>query len=555
MSSDNSDSEEEGPELLLDPRFAGRVPLNDPSYDDPNGPDKFAFKSFKGALGIGPNSSASAPLLSDCRATFTATSVQESGDDEAGALGVSSGETYWLGATEAPRCGLEKLAREIFDFHAKRLGFEAGRDFNPDCSGAEWWTQCIEGDAEIGFHFDKDYSLEENSGLDLFPHLGTITYLTGASERQAPTLIVEHAPTRQKQGESDDDGEGESPYSTCASGVRKAWLSSACPGKHTCFNGRHLHGAAEPLAKVFAQKPVEAEAEPKSKKQRVSKTQKKEQEVEEKNGLRVTFLVNLWFNWKPLGSDPLPDAVASEMSLKGDGPLSFGVPGADESLSLTWSCHGEASAAEPAYLRRRFEQRGKTHILEVPLPGGMKHDDDGDEASDSEDEVPEEEGEELPSLPYGSSAVITWPEPGPPLRVFPDPNDEDIFGDSDESESDDEDRGPPSSKDEKKFALISALIDLSQMVAAAEESGGNVSREHNEAMAQATAAIKAFSAELDEESNKECQAVARAALLDQDGGSDSGDDEENGGSNPSNDEDSGEGEAEEGAGDDFEIVD
>ena len=32
----------------------------------------------------------------------------------------------------------------------------AGRHYEVETSGAEWWTQYIEHDAEIGFHWDKD---------------------------------------------------------------------------------------------------------------------------------------------------------------------------------------------------------------------------------------------------------------------------------------------------------------------------------------------------------------------------------------------------------------
>lgn len=47
-------------------------------------------------------------------------------------------ESFWLGAGEEPRCGLEALARDVFALHTREVAFDADR------SGAEWWVQvCI----------------------------------------------------------------------------------------------------------------------------------------------------------------------------------------------------------------------------------------------------------------------------------------------------------------------------------------------------------------------------------------------------------------------------
>ena len=195
-----SGSDDEGPGLTLDPRFPGRVALLRPEVTDPDEGDVFEFASFKGALGFNDSGAAPhlEPLVADCKRAFTATSVQ-TGEESSGGLGVSSGDTYWVPAAVAEgsddksdvRCGLEALAREIFEFHCLRLGLDAKHDYDPLTSGAEWWTQCIESDAEIGLHWDKDFSFEEQSGMDLFPHLATVTYLTsgGSESQQAPTII------------------------------------------------------------------------------------------------------------------------------------------------------------------------------------------------------------------------------------------------------------------------------------------------------------------------------------------------------------------------------
>ena len=41
----------------------------------------------------------------------------------------------------------------------------AGASFDASKSGAEWWTQCIDPDDDIGLHWDRDYDLQEEQGL------------------------------------------------------------------------------------------------------------------------------------------------------------------------------------------------------------------------------------------------------------------------------------------------------------------------------------------------------------------------------------------------------
>ena len=69
-------------------------------------------------------------LLEDMKTAMTA---REAGGDQ-----YSSGETFFMPAVLEPRCGLEKLALDIFKHHAKDAKFDPGR------SGAEWWTQVID---------------------------------------------------------------------------------------------------------------------------------------------------------------------------------------------------------------------------------------------------------------------------------------------------------------------------------------------------------------------------------------------------------------------------
>lgn len=84
-------------------------------------------------------------LKADCQEAFSCRSIQ--GADES----YSSGSTYFVTADQAPRCLLEQLAMSIFRFHTKDALFD------PDTSGAEWWTQVLDCRDDVGFHWDRDY--------------------------------------------------------------------------------------------------------------------------------------------------------------------------------------------------------------------------------------------------------------------------------------------------------------------------------------------------------------------------------------------------------------
>ena len=524
-------------ELVLDPRFPGRVALlrdvgrsgeservaasskaaTTLGTEGADGDARFCFMSFRSSLNQIPPA-----LLADCRRAFTSSATDE-GDESAERLGVSSGETYWQGAGATPLCALEALALEVFHFHVKRLGLEAEKDYMPEESGAEWWTQCIDNrDGEIGFHWDKDYSLEEETGVDVFPHLATVTYLSD-KPGGAPTIIFDHAPgaassiVDQEDGLEVDVSEAdvgggveakqvaenaadntnaaastrsapstsssssapttstplspvacceESPYTTTGqASIRRGWLSSPFIGKHICFNGRHLHGAAQSLASAFATRsspsPSNNATEPLSKRLKRPIGHSTVDEEAESGGLRVTFLVNVWLNWKPLGAERLPNDIAAAMetrheslgrrgyfssertiggakrdsssssSSSGDGSggcdeadkgaaagaatnmaVSFGEPVVDPCPSVIWK-GGTCDEGKQRRLVRRFEQRGQRHVLLCPLPDGFPHDDDdSDEESDYDpDDIKNDssgnkdvEGQ----LPSGASIAIQW---------------------------------------------------------------------------------------------------------------------------------------------------
>jgi hypothetical protein len=82
-----------------------------------------------------------------------------------------------------------------------------------------------------GFHWDRDYGLEGHSGVNIYPHLATVTYLTDSG---GPTIILNRAGSLY----SDDDHSG---------GVGEMIISKPTLGKHVKFDGRLLHAAPSNL--------------------------------------------------------------------------------------------------------------------------------------------------------------------------------------------------------------------------------------------------------------------------------------------------------------------
>ena len=79
---------------------------------------------------------------------------------------------------------------------------DARLTYDPETSGAEWWTQVIDDEDEIGWHWDKDYALE-GSGVNVHPQLGTVTYFCDGG---APTVVVDRPTEVEYDGDSGDVG-------------------------------------------------------------------------------------------------------------------------------------------------------------------------------------------------------------------------------------------------------------------------------------------------------------------------------------------------------------
>ena len=215
-------------------------------------------------------------LRDDCLRAFTSRRSDVNDDDTSSVNSNeyhNSGSTFFQRSDLKPRCRLEELAMSIFRFHTKNAKFDAA------LSGAEWWTQVVDSEDDIGFHWDRDYGYEGRTGKNLYPHLATVTYLTN---RGGPTAILSKVGLRN----SDD----------CHAGpATVVVLSEPVIGKHIKFDGRLLHAAPSNLI------PREAHLE-----QRMDDMTAGNQE-----GLgkfkRVTFLVNIWLNHIPEQATSFPE--------------------------------------------------------------------------------------------------------------------------------------------------------------------------------------------------------------------------------------------------------
>eukprot|EP01036_Dinobryon_divergens_P023892 gene23891-32288_t len=201
-------------------------------------------------------------LIDECKVAFNCRNVAEKDN-------YSVGSTYFVPINGPANCGVEKLAQDVFRFHVNRLGLL----FNEESSGSEWWTQVIDCRDDIGFHWDRDYGLEEKDGSCLYPNIATVTYLSNLG---GPTIIME------REGDLTTDSDISCNLSRC-------FLSSPKFGKHFSFPGSLLHAApSDLLYHPDSDSSEEHESDDSS-----------VQSSTENHPVRITFLVNLWINHIP----------------------------------------------------------------------------------------------------------------------------------------------------------------------------------------------------------------------------------------------------------------
>jgi hypothetical protein len=263
--------------------------------------------------------------------------------------------TFWMPAPGSnddltPRCTLEQMARDIFEYHTTAHGARIGHEnaemvFDPSTSGAEWWVQlrpspektgryalfghesaensdCDDDKNGIPFHWDKDEDLRLLCGGSIYvhPHLSTVTYLTGIG---APTLIVEGcrinsltgewidpaaplpitAPEKEEAGNKTEEKVSASSEDATSPKVA-AFISWPFKGKHLCFDGRYLHAAPSDLQTPgsFLEQCT------------FVPTAGLDAKVQLRTFRRATFLVNIWLNHKPYNVHPFPDSMIDKLS-------------------------------------------------------------------------------------------------------------------------------------------------------------------------------------------------------------------------------------------------
>ncbi|KAG7370703.1 hypothetical protein IV203_019273 [Nitzschia inconspicua] len=310
-----------------------------PNLKDEEPIPRHTFWFHENAIQFHPNHLES--LRHDCETVFTAR-------DKPDGAAYSAGQTFFLPANKSPRCALEALTIMIFQKHTEHL---PPGTFNPNISGANWWTLVMDNDDddginekgggttetskdheestegndddEVGLHFDADYELEEQTtNILLHPRVATVTYL---SDYGAPTAIFN------LKSPSMDDVERKA----LEKPIDKAWLSHPQVGKHTAFDGRLLHGAP---GLYFPSRrnnttTVTTDVEPPVKRQKVDTANRK----------RYTLLVNVWLNHWVMDAALLDEEVCAQMKTPWEDPNSILKQGDSYTPPFSWNAAADLS--------------------------------------------------------------------------------------------------------------------------------------------------------------------------------------------------------------------
>ena len=213
-----------------------------------------------------------------------------------------SGAEWWVQIRPSPPAGRYKLLVEDSKVKGKTSGDDG--EVNESCHK-------ITGEDEnernsICFHWDKDEDLRlmMDGKMYTHPHISTVTYLNDIG---APTMAINYL-VNPFTGEyiipdASDNVEG--------------YISWPKKGKHLSFDGRFLHAAPCNLMKegLFKQQieiPDKESLNGENDKNGENGEQKRK--VLERRFRRVTFLVNVWLNYKPFNVDTFPDSMIDKLS-------------------------------------------------------------------------------------------------------------------------------------------------------------------------------------------------------------------------------------------------
>jgi hypothetical protein len=269
-----------------------------------------------------------ANVTSDCKTVFNARSLKSKSED------YSEGATYIIKAVDKPQCNLEHFALSVFKQHTKGMTFDAAT------SGAEWWTQVIDSRDDIGFHWDRDYGVEEESGRHLYPKFATVTYLSHCG---GPTLIMN------KSGGDDNKVD-------ITGNITNFIASKPLYGKHIAFDGSLLHAAPSDLLEQNEEDSDDGSGDD------------EESESEDENDptaqMRVTLLVNVWVNHLPIQSVRFAKDKRKKLSKSStDLKISFTnkLIGAETSIALSKvNC--------PRTMHWEFNNSDVNYVVTTPLP-------------------------------------------------------------------------------------------------------------------------------------------------------------------------------------------
>ena len=195
-----------------------------------------------------------------------------------------SKDTFWLNKEQKPNCYLEFMAQQVMIHHESKVPSDS------ELIGVEFWVQVkpwvqeVEQQQQqqhksIGLHYDKDENLAEDFNIGVYPYISTVTYLTTGG---ASTIIVSNMQ--------------QSPIGTP---IGEITVSHAVKSKHICFNGTLLHGAPY-IEQLNAPRPTD-------------NNDGYDDLIVNESKSRVTFLVNLWVDHKPLRVDSLPTNIREKL--------------------------------------------------------------------------------------------------------------------------------------------------------------------------------------------------------------------------------------------------
>eukprot|EP00439_Symbiodinium_sp_Y106_P061622 s2395_g9.t1 len=174
-------------------------------------------------------------------------------------FGFGRNPSFWMGAFEEANTLLDRYAQQVFWLHATRLGHTDAsvRTFGRT-AGAEYWVQRRGPEQPphergMDWHFDKDEDLLDQKDVVVMPTVGTVTYLSSVG---APTCRPVAADARWTR------------FSVANFGQSGHCVPHPSSLRQVAFDGQLLHGCPVALAEA---------------------------------GERLSLVVNIWFEHKPLG--------------------------------------------------------------------------------------------------------------------------------------------------------------------------------------------------------------------------------------------------------------